>query len=67
MVEMFDGVEGKWKKFLFMWYKWYGCVVVVWKKKMIVVGGCDRKGVDILNVEVFDFEGYVWLDFLLLF
>lgn len=60
--EVFDGVEGKWTKLPPMRRKRYGCAAVAWKKKLIVVGGCDRSGVDILDVEVFDFESHVWLD-----
>lgn len=61
--EMFDGVEGKWTKLPLMRHKRYGCAAVAWKNKVIVVGGCDRSGVDILEVEMFDLERHVWLDF----
>lgn len=60
--EVFDGVKGKWTKLPPMRRKRYGCAAVAWKKKLIVVGGCDRSGVDILDVEVFDFESHVWLE-----
>lgn len=40
---------------------------MVWKRKFFVVGGCDKSGFDVLEVEVFDLEGYVWLNFFLLF
>ena len=61
--EMFDGVVGKWTKLPLMRNKRYGCAAVAWKNKVIVVGGCDRSGVDILEVEMFDLQGHVWLDF----
>lgn len=67
LVEIFDGEKGKWIKLLLMKWKCYGCVVVVWKRKFFVVGGCDKSGFDVLEVEVFDLEGYVWLNFFLLF
>lgn len=54
-------------KLFFMRRKCYGCFVVVWKKRLIVVGGCDKNGIDVLDVEVFDLEGYVWFDLFFIF
>lgn len=60
--EIFDGIEGKWTKLPPMRRKRYGCAAVAWKKKMIVVGGCDKNGDDILEVEMFDLDCHLWLD-----
>lgn len=60
--EIFDGELGIWTKLPPMRRKRYGCAAVGWKNKLIVLGGCDNNGVDILNVEAFDLESHVWLD-----
>lgn len=61
--EIFDGQKGKWTKLPPMKRKRYGCAAVAWKKKLFVVGGCDKNGSDVLEVEAFDLEGHVWLNF----
>ena len=61
--EIFDGEQGKWTKLPPMRRKRYGCTAVAWKKKLIVVGGCDKNGTDVLDVEAFDLESHMWLDF----
>lgn len=61
--EIFDGEKGKWTKLPPMKRKRYGCAAVAWKRKLFVVGGCDKSGTDVLEVEAFDLEGHVWLNF----